>query len=114
MTWAEHHRKSEELASLASELANNGQVMEARVQYRLAAAAEMAALEVLDSGKERTLGVTVVSTVALWFKGRELLQAKRLAYRWLAAESLPAFAVRDLEELLREILVVESDAVAQT
>lgn len=115
IAWADHHSKSEQFASLATVLAKEGQVIEAAVQYRLAAEAELAALETLEAlgqSKSRTLGITVVSAVTLWFKVQEFGQAKRLAYRWLATESLPAFAVSELEALLREILILEKDAIA--
>ena len=114
MTWAEHHRKSEELASLATILARQGQTAEAINYYRLAAEAEAeaTALENLDVSKNRTLGITVVSTSALWFKGEEFSKAKQLAYRWLATGSLPKFAIDELEEILREILILERVPIA--
>jgi len=74
--------------------------------YRLAAEAEVAALQALDISKSRTLGITVVSASALWFKGQEFGKSKRLAYRWLATETLPEFAIDELEEILREILIL--------
>ena len=112
MTWAEHHRKSEELASLATILARQGQTAEAIRYYRLAAEAEATALENLDVSKNRTLGITVVSTSALWFKGQEFSRAKQLAYRWLATDMLPKFAIDELEEILREILILERVLIA--
>ena len=112
MTWAEHHRKSEELASLATILARQGQTAEAINYYRLAAEAEATALENLDVSKNRTLGITVVSASALWFKGEEFSKAKQLAYRWLATGSLPKFAIDELEEILREILILERVPIA--
>ena len=112
MTWAEHHRKSEELASLATILVRQGQTTEAISYYRLAAEAEAAALENLDVSKNRTLGITVVSASALWFKGQEFGKAKQLAYRWLATDSLPDFSIDELEEILREILILERVPIA--
>ena len=112
MTWAEHHRKSEELASLATILARQGQNAEAISYYRLAAEAEATALENLDVSKNRTLGITVVSASALWFKGQEFSRAKQLAYRWLATDMLPEFAIDELEEILREILILERVPIA--
>jgi hypothetical protein len=107
MTWAEHHRKSEELASLAEVCLINGNDLEAEKNYRLAAEAEFAALTDLDISKKRTLGITVVSATALWFKAQEWNRAKRVAYQWLATDLLPDFAIEDLEEILREIWAME-------
>lgn len=112
MTWADYHSKSEKFANLAAELVKSGQLAEAAAQYRLAAEAEIAALAGLGASQQRTLGITVVSAVALWFKAQEFSQAKRLAYQWLAMETLPAFAVSELEAILREILILEKDAIA--
>ena len=112
MTWAEHHRKSEELASLATILVRRGQTAEAISHYRLAAAAEVAALADLDVSKNRTLGITVVSAGALLFKGQEFGKAKQLSYRWLATDMLPEFAIDELEEILREILILERVPIA--
>ena len=111
MTWVEHHRKSEELASLAAICLMNGHDLEAGKNYRLAAEAELTALADLDLTKERTLGITVVSAAALWFKGQDWNRAKRVAYHWLATDSLPDFAIEELEEILREILAMEHSAI---
>jgi hypothetical protein len=112
MTWKEHHSRSEQLANIATSLVKNGQIAEAIDQYRLAAAAEVAEIAFLDPiEQQRTLGITVTSAVALYFKGKELSQSKKLAYQWLATETLPSFAIQELEVLLREILTVESYAV---
>jgi hypothetical protein len=111
MTWAEHHRKSEELASSAAMSLLNGHSIEATQHYRLAAESELLALADLDISKQRTLGITVVSAVALWFKGQEWNRAKRVAYQWLATDSLPDFAIEELEEILREIWTIEQTAI---
>ena len=109
MTWAEHHRKSEELASLAAVCLMNGHDLEAEGNYHLAAESELLALADLDISKQRTLGITVVSATALWFKGQQLNRAKRVAYQWLATDSLPDFAIEELEEILREIWTIEQE-----
>ena len=110
MTWVEHHRKSEELASSAAVCLLNGHSIEARQHYRLAAEAELLALADLDITKQRTLGITVVSAAALWFKGQDWKRAKRVAYQWLATDSLPDFAIEELEEILREIWTIEQES----
>lgn len=109
MTWAEHHRKSEELASLAEVCLMNGHDLEAEKNYHLAAESELLALADLDINKQRTLGITVVSATALWFKGQQWRRAKRVAYQWLATDSLPDFAIEELEEILREIWAMEQE-----
>lgn len=111
MTWVEHHRKSEELASLANVCLMNGHDLEAGKNYCLAAEAELIALADLDITKQRTLGITVVSAAALWFKGQDWNRAKRVAYQWLATDSLPDFAIEELEEILHEILAMEQESM---
>ena len=113
MTWKEHHSQSEQLANLATSLAKSGQTNEAISPYRLAAVAEVSAIAALDPiEQQRTLGITVISAVALYFKGQDLRQAKKLAYQWLATDTLPSFATQDLEILLREILTTENELIA--
>ncbi len=77
----------------------------------MAAEAEIEALGALEPEKLRTLGITV-SAAALWFKAQEFSKAKLLAYEWLASGRLPGFAIVQLEEILREILMSEAAAVA--
>lgn len=103
MSWLEHHSQSEEYASLAEVAKREGEFVRSRELYRLAAECEARALENLDVTKTRTLGITVVSAVALWFKAEEFGMAERLAYRWLATDFLPPFAVQELRELLQAI-----------
>jgi hypothetical protein len=112
MSWKEHHRQSSEFASQAQVLKWQGEIETAQQYYALAAAAEAQALAALEPGKARTLGITAVSAVALWFKAQEFPQAKQLAYQWLASQQLPHFAVIQLEEILKEILTLEATAVA--
>jgi hypothetical protein len=103
MSWQEHHTQSEQYASLAEVAKREGELERSQELYRLAAECEAHALEALDITKTRTLGITVVSAVALWFKAEELGTAERLAYRWLATDSLPSFAVQELRDLLQAI-----------
>lgn len=95
MTWLEHHQRSERLAGEA-ELAWR----QARRAYRQAAGAEVAALEDIDRTKARTLGITVVSAAALYFKAGELSEAEKLAHRWIDQGILPGFADEKLKSLL--------------
>jgi hypothetical protein len=112
MSWQEHHRQSSQFASQAQVLKWQGEVETAKQYYALAAAAEAQALTALEPSKARTLGITAVSAVALWFKAQEFPKAKQLAYQWLASQQLPTFAVIQLEEILKEILTIEAMAVA--
>jgi hypothetical protein len=112
MTWLEHHRESEIFASQAQVSKWQGDIQAARGYYAIAAEAESQAVAALEPGKERTLGITVVSAVALWFKAQEFSKAKMLAYEWLASGQLPGFAIAQVEEILKEILVLEASAVA--
>lgn len=103
MSWLVHHTRSEEYASQADELRRLPDRDGAIELYRLAAEAEADALKHLDPSKTRTLGITAVSAVSLYFKAQEFLQARKLAYQWLATDLLPAFAIEELEDLLQVI-----------
>lgn len=104
MTWAEHHAKSEEIASSADFERVSGNVQRSRELYALAAEAELRALEDLDLMKARTFGITAVSTVALFLRAKAYERAELQAYRWLSMiDQLPAFAYSDLQSLLQRI-----------
>lgn len=103
MTWQQYHSQSEQLAIAAEAARRSGDVRRAEVLYREAAGAEQDAFGQLTPDKRRTRGITAVSAVALWYKGREYLLCERLAYRYLAEDSLPTFAVAQLRELLYSV-----------
>lgn len=103
MTWADHHTQSEGLAADAELAARQGAIERSMALYRLAAQAEVQALAELDVTKTRTLGITAVSAVALWYKARDYPQAQRMAHQWLATDFLPSFAVEQLQDLLQTI-----------
>lgn len=103
MSWLEHHAQSEQYASLAEVANREGNSERSRELYQLAAEYEVRALENLDVTKTRTLGITAVSAISLWFKAEEFGIAERLAYRWLATDLLPPFAIQELRELLQAI-----------
>ena len=46
--------------------------------------------------------------MSLWFKAHELRRAKTLLYKYLGSDSLPPFAVDQLEELLQVIQIEEA------
>ncbi len=108
MSWLVHHTRSEEYAKQAEELLRQEQPSRAVEYYRIAADAELLALESLDSRKVRTLGITIVSAASLYYKAQEYNQAKLLAHKWLATGNLPSFAVDQLEELLQVIHYTEA------
>ena len=98
MSWAELHRQSEQLASEAQAAPER-----ARELYAEAAKLEAAALLELAPTKVRTIGITAVSAVALWFKARRFGEAQKLAYRMLANDALPPFAAEQLQGLLQSV-----------
>jgi hypothetical protein len=112
MSWLEHHRQSEQFASAAELMQRQGELAAARQHYALAAAAEVKALAFIGPHENRTLGITTVSTVALFFKARDFVNAKQVAYESLSSQTLPNFAIVQLEEILKEILVLEASKVA--
>ncbi len=108
MSWLVHHTRSEGYASQAEELRRRHERDRAAELYRLAAEAEANALNNINHSKTRTLGITAVSAVSLYFKAQEFWQARKLAHTWLATDLLPPFAVEELEDLLQVIRFEES------
>jgi hypothetical protein len=103
MTWLEHHKRSEGLAGEAELATRSGDYARARQLYAEAAAAESFALQEIDTSKSRTLGISAVSAVSLYYKADQLTDAESVAYRWLALEHLPPFAADQLRGLLQSI-----------
>lgn len=101
MTWAERHSEAERLASTADLALRSGNAADAESLYTQAATAEADALAALGPDKQRTRGITAVSGVALWYKARKYHDAEALAYKSLASDALPDFAVRQLQHLLQ-------------
>ncbi len=110
MSWLVHHTRSEEYASQAEQSFKQREINRAAKLYRLAAEAETYALDNLDISKTRTIGITAVSAVSLYYRAKEFALAKRIAHKWLATEFLPPFAIDELEELLQVIRYEESRA----
>lgn len=100
MSWAEYHSRSENLAA-AAQLVMLGEPKRALELYAEAAMNEALALDALPQDRTRTLGITAVSAVALWFKARRFAEAQALAYRILANQSMPPFAVEQVRDLLQ-------------
>ena len=80
-----------------------GREQKARELYARAAAAEQRAVADLDTLKTRTLGISSVSTVSLYYKAAMFECAEELACRWLPTEELPLFAKEQLRNLLQSI-----------
>jgi hypothetical protein len=108
MSWLEHHTLSENHASRAYECLRQQEDNRAVEFYRLAADEELEALKTLGHEKTRTLGITAVSAVSLYYKAKEFAIAKRTAHQYLALDFLPPFAIQELEELLQTLLYEES------
>jgi hypothetical protein len=103
MSWISHHSESEQYAKLAEEALREQNNARATELYRLAAEAEILALEALEPTKTRTIGITAVSATSLLYKAQEFRKAEQLAYQWLITDLLPIFAIRQLQELLQAI-----------
>jgi hypothetical protein len=61
MSWSVHHTRSEEYANQAEELSRRHEGDQAAKLYRLAAEAEVNALNNLDPSKTRTIGITAIA-----------------------------------------------------
>lgn len=112
MSWSEFHTKSEGLASKARAAQGRGQQLDAESLYRDAARLEEDAWAHAAPEKRRTRGITAVSAVALWYKGRDYARAEQLAHRCLAEGDLPDFARTQLRELLSVIWAASTAAEA--
>lgn len=102
MTWLEHHRASEVLASEAEQALREGQRKAAQSLYRDAADAECQAIAALDHSKARTLGICAVSAASLYFKAGQYARAEEVAERWLRTR-IPAAAKEQLRALLQSV-----------
>ena len=103
MTWLQHHERSERLAADAEIAVRRGDVQRAQKLYTQAAKAEELALADVGSGKSRTLGITAVSAVSLYYKAAEFQTAEALACQWLASGHLPTFAVDQVRGVLQSV-----------
>ena len=103
MSWLEHHRKSEQLASNAEIASHRGDGERARELYKKAAEAEENALREVRHDQPRTYGITAVSAVSLYLKAAERQAARDLALRCLDSKRLPDFAHPQINDLLDDI-----------
>jgi hypothetical protein len=100
MDWDENHSENERLAGQAEVAAREGNRKRAAALYREAAEAESRALASVDPTKMRTLGITAVSAVSLYYKAGEGAVAADIGQRYLDAGSLPEFAQHQIREIL--------------
>jgi hypothetical protein len=107
MTWVDWHKKSEALAAEAHAAHRRGDASKARSLFADAANAEVAAVNDLEPGKPRTLGITAVSAVSLMMKAELLDEAEALALGWLT-RALPTFAGDQLRQLVQSIWTTRS------
>ena len=103
MSWIEHHKSSERLASEAQIASLNGDSSQARKFYAWAAHAEQRAISELAVSKSRTFAISAVSAVSLYHKADMLEDAKRVARDYLAEGSLLDFAKEQLTDLVSDI-----------
>ena len=103
MSWAEHHKRSERLASEAQLALLQDKRNEALALYARAADAEVEALAVLDRSKARTTGISAVSAASLYCKAANLERAEEVAAHWLGVHALPDFAKTQLRGILQTI-----------
>lgn len=94
---------SEEMASAAHDALRRGEADVAKQLFKRAAAAEALAFEAVPDDRPRTLGILAVSATALWFKAGELEAAEDIAHVAFGRGVLPAFARKELRELLQAI-----------
>ncbi len=95
-----NHEKAQELAAKASLLRTRGKFAEAAVLYAEAASLQRAALKRVPSAQPRTKGILSVSLAAMLYKAEDYETAELDLYAMLADTSLPAFARKELKELL--------------
>src|SRR5437016_2918744 len=112
MSWSEHHTESERLAAAAQEALRKADLAQAEALYVASGKAEQAAFVVLEHAKERTRGITAVSTVSLFYKGKDYASAQAFACRCLANEALPMFAVSQIQNLLQTVWGEQAIAAA--
>lgn len=110
MSWIEHHKISENLASQAQAALDEGRRQDALALFARAARAEDRAITDLSPSKIRTLGVSAVSVASLYYKAAEFKLANDAAVRWLNSDLLPGFAKEQLRSLCQTIQAEQTRA----
>lgn len=101
--WLKLHRLSESRSTEAHQHLREGNRALAEASFKQAAEAEELALAQLEPGKPKTLGITAVSTVSLYYKAREFEKALFLAYRCLGNATLLGSAREQLDDLVQTL-----------
>jgi len=112
VSWSSHYSRSEKLAIEAELAVRACDAPRAETLYREAAEQEAAAFDAIEKGKDRTRGITAVSAVSLWYKGRDYSSAEQFAHRSLATGQLPPFAEVQLRNLLQSVWTAAAAAKA--
>jgi hypothetical protein len=103
VTWAEYHSASQSIAQTAARALRDGESAAAEVRYREAAQLEEKAIRELDRSKVKTIGITAISAIALFVKGKQLQEAERLAFEVMSWPEVPHFAGQQIRDLLSAI-----------
>lgn len=103
MSWKEYHSMSEQHAADAEVSFREGNADRALALYEKAAESELKALQALEPDKNRTLGITLVSAVSLFYKAQRYQRAEALACQYLSSSQLPPFATSEVRTLLQTI-----------
>jgi len=103
MSWKEYHKKSEELAINAELELKKGNKNIAYSYYEQAANYELKALYNINPDKSRTLGITLISVVSLFYKAKQYQKAESIACQYLSYSNLPTFASSEIRTLLQAI-----------
>jgi hypothetical protein len=110
LNWKEFHSKSERLAEDAELALRQGKSEVARDLYENAAESELQALEHVELSKVRTLGVTLISAVSLFYKAKLYHRAESLAYQFLSTSQLLPYAQAEIRALLQAVWSDEARA----
>jgi len=100
LTWTTFHEESAKLADAARVARWRGDAESAQANSLAAARAELAALGELGAEDPETYGVIAVSAAALFYKGKALDEAEKVAREALSASYLPAYARSQLKEII--------------
>src|SRR5262245_32843377 len=99
----ELHREAERFMGRADLARVQNRLEDAAAHDRRAAELEAQVFDLLPLDRPKTRGITAISSVALYRKGKALDQAIRQAEAFLKLGNLPEFARLDLEEMIEEM-----------
>lgn len=110
MSWKEYHSISEQWAADAEVSIREGNAAGAQALYEKAAESELKALQSIEQDKSRTIGITLISAVSLFYKAQKYQSAEALACQYLSSFYLPPFATSEVRTLLQTIWSNEARA----